>query len=154
MLYMIYLAADHRGFVLKETLKVFLTEEGFSFEDVGAFTLDPEDDYVDFAINASEKIAQDPANHKGILLCGSGHGMDVVANKYKGLHAAWVNTHESAVMSRAHGNTNVLVLGADWLREDAAKDIVGTWLKTPFNGEERHVRRLKKIEEVEARNFR
>lgn len=151
---MIYLAADHRGFALKETLKMFLTEEGFSFEDVGAFTLDVQDDYVDFAISAVEKIAQDPTNHRGILLCGSGHGMDVVANKYKGLHAAWVNTHESAVMSRAHGNTNVLVLGADWLDENTAKDIVGTWLKTPFSGEERHVRRLKKIEELEKRNFK
>lgn len=151
---MIYLAADHRGFALKETLKVFLTEEGFSFEDVGTFTLNAEDDYVDFAISAAEKIAQDSANHKGILLCGSGHGMDVVANKYKGLHAAWVDSHESAVMSRAHGNTNVLVLGADWLQEDKAKDIVLTWLKTPFSGEEQHVRRLKKIEEIEKKNFR
>lgn len=151
---MIYLAADHRGFALKETLKTFLTEEGFSFEDAGAFTLDSEDDYVDFAISAAEKIAEDPANHRGILLCGSGHGMDVVANKYRGLHAAWVNTHDSAVMSRAHGNTNVLVLGADWLDENTVKDIVGTWLKTPFSGEERHVKRLRKIEEIEAQNFK
>ena len=151
---MIYLAADHRGFALKEIFKTFLIEEGFSFEDVGAFTIDPEDDYVDFAVRAAEKIAQDPADHKGILICGSGHGMDVVANKYRGLHAAWVDSHESAVQSRAHGNTNVLVLGADWLAEEKAKDIVLTWLKTPFSGEERHVRRLKKIEELEKRNFK
>lgn len=151
---MIYLAADHRGFNLKETLKKYLLEKEYEVEDVGAFEYDKNDDYVDFARIAAEKIAQDPVVNKGIFICGSGHGMDVIANKYKGLYAAWCNTVEAAVQSREHGNSNVLVLGADWLDPEIAQNITLTWLMTFFTGEERHIRRLKKIEEIERQNFK
>lgn len=151
---MIYLAADHRGFQLKEELKKFLGEQEYQTEDVGAFMYDKDDDYVDFAWAASEKIAENPREHKGIFICGSGIGMDVVANKYKGLHAAWCDTQEGAVQSREHGNSNVLVLGADELDHLRAKEIVDAWLKTSFTGEDRHIRRLRKIEEIERHNFK
>ena len=150
---MLYLAADHRGFQLKEELKKHLVQKGYEIEDVGALAYEQSDDYVDFAITASEKIAQNPSAHKGIFICGSGHGMDIVANKYKGLHAALSGDVPSAIQSREHGNTNVLVLGADGLDLMRAKEIVDAWLVTPFSREERHVRRLKKIEEIEAQNF-
>ena len=114
---MIYLAADHRGFELKEKLKTFLSEQGYEVEDVGAFTYDKDDDYVDFAAAAAEKIIQDPSVHRGIFICGSGIGMEVVADKYRGLHAALAATPEIAKQSREHGNTNVLVLAADYLME-------------------------------------
>jgi len=151
---MLYLAADHRGFQLKEALKKYLVERGFEVEDVGAFGYDKDDDYVDFARIASEKIIQNPNIHQGIFICGSGVGMEVVADKYKGLHAALGVDVSSAIQSREHGNTNVLVLGADYLTEDQVKEIVSAWLATPFSGEERHVRRLKKIEEIEQENFK
>lgn len=151
---MIYLAADHRGFQLKEELRKYLKESGYGVEDVGAFIYDKTDDYVDFARIASEKIAANPGEHRGIFICGSGHGMDVVANKHKGLLASKCLDVECALQAREHGNSNVLSLGADYLTFDQTKEIVNTWLKTPFTGEERHVRRLKKIEEIEERNFR
>lgn len=151
---MIYLAADHRGFQLKEDLKKFLEEQGYPTEDVGAFEYNKDDDYVDFARAASEKIAENPEQHKGIFICGSGIGMEVVADKFRGLHAALCTTQETAQQSREHGNTNVLVLGADGLDTEKTKAIVRTWLDTPFTGEERHVRRLKKIALIETQNFK
>lgn len=151
---MIYLAADHRGFQLKEALKKHLSERGFEAEDLGAFGYDKDDDYVDFAAAASDEIVQNPTEHKGIFVCGSGIGMEVVADKYRGIHAALGMNPEIAKQSREHGNTNVLVLGADYLTEDQAREIVSVWLSTPFSGEERHRRRLRKIEEIESKNFK
>lgn len=151
---MIYLAADHRGFKLKEELKRYLGEKNYQIDDAGAFAYDRSDDYVDFAIAASEKIVQNPSAHKGIFICGSGQGMDIVANKFRGLHAALCADVPSAIQSREHSDTNVLVLGADGLDPLRAKEIVDAWLSTPFTGEDRHVRRLKKIAEIEARNFK
>lgn len=151
---MIYLAADHRGFNLKEEFKKYLLEQKYEVEDVGAFEYDKDDDYVDFARIASEKIAVNPAEHRGIFICGSGHGMDVVANKFKGVRAALCFNRQVAVQSREHENSNVLVLAADWLRLADAQNIVGDWLKVEFKGEERHARRLQKIRDVEVKNFK
>ena len=150
---MIYLAADHRGFELKKAVEELLTSQEQPFEDMGASSLKPDDDYVDFARKACEKIAEDPALHKGILICGSGHGMDMVANKYKGLRAAMGFNRYVAVQSREHEDANVLVLPADWLKPQEAKDIVFEFLGSHFAGEERHMRRLRKIEEVEEKNL-
>lgn len=151
---MIYLAADHRGFSLKEALKQFLAGRGYDVEDVGAFQYDESDDYVDFARAASEKIAQNPSTHKGIFICGSGHGMGIVADKFRGLHAALCFNREVAIQSREHGNANVLVLAADWITDALAQEIAHAFLATPFSGEERHGRRLKKIQEIEEKNFK
>lgn len=147
---MIYLAADHRGFQLKEELKKYLVEQGYGVEDVGAFTNDKDDDYVDFARVASEKIAGNPSEHKGIFLCGSGHGMDVVANKYRGIRAALGFNKDVAKQSREHEDANVLILAADWLQEVEVNEIAKVWLETKFSGEERHKRRITKIHGIEA----
>lgn len=151
---MIYLAADHRGFRLKEELKKYLLGQNREVEDVGAFEYNQEDDYVDFTSAAAEKIAENPSLHKGIFVCGSGHGMDMVANKFKGLHAAFGFNRQVAAQSREHEDANVLILASDWLDSADAKDIVMVWLGKSFSGEERHVRRLKKIEEIEEKNFK
>jgi len=151
---MIYLAADHRGFQLKEELKRYLLEHNFETEDAGALDYDKTDDYVDFAASASEKIAENPSRHKGIFFCGSGHGVDIVANKFHGLRAALCFNTQVAAQSREHEDANVLVLAADWITQEEAKDIVTVWLGKSFSGEERHVRRLKKIEEIEDKNFK
>ena len=150
----IVLAADHRGFKLKEALKRFLAERGYAADDAGATVENPADDYVDFAAAASARVAEDPENHRGILICGTGIGMDIVANKFRGLRAALVGERATAIQSREHGNANILVLAADTLAPNAAEEIVMTWLETPFPGEERHARRLRKIAEIEERNFK
>lgn len=146
---MIYLAADHRGFQLKEAIKGFLAGRSIGFEDVGALTYADGDDYVDFAQAASEKIAENPLEHKGIFLCGSGHGVDMVANKFKGIRAALCWNVQVAKQSREHEDANVLVLPTDWLDEALAEEIVMAWLGASFSGEERHVRRIGKIAELE-----
>lgn len=150
----LYLAADHRGFELKEALKRFLIAEGYEIEDAGAFAYHRDDDYVDFARIAAEKIAENPELRKGIFLCGSGHGMDMAANKFKGVRAATVFNAHVARQSREHEDANVLVLPADWLDEAAVKDIVSVWLGASFSGEDHHARRLKEIEEIEEKNFK
>lgn len=152
---MIYLAADHRGFALKEALKRFLSEElHIPCVDVGAHEQDLYDDYVDFAQSALEEIIKDPVNHKGIFICGSGHGMDMVANKYKGIRAAIGFNADVSRQSREHENTNVLVLASDWVKEDGAEEIVKIWLASEFSGVERHIRRIDKISAIEEKNFK
>lgn len=147
---MIYLGADHRGFSLKETLKAFLLESGQMVKDCGAFEMDINDDYPDFAKAVCEALAADPEG-KGILICGSGHGMDMIANKYKGVRAALCFNQKVAIQSREHEDANVLVLPSDWLKEKEAEEIVKAWLETPFGEAERNVRRLQKIIAVEEK---
>jgi RpiB/LacA/LacB family sugar-phosphate isomerase len=151
---MVYLASDHRGYKLKEALKEWLFDSAVEIEDAGAYTYDEGDDYVDFARRAAEKIALRPGIERGIFICGSGHGMDAVANKYKGLRASLCFNPQVAAQSRSHDDSNVLVLAADWLSPEEAKDIVTVWLEKQFSREERHTRRLKKIEEIEEENFK
>jgi len=151
---MIYLATDHRGFRLKEAIKKSLIERGIGVEDVGAFSYDKGDDYVDFAAAAAAKISENPSEHKGIFLCGSGHGMDIAANKFRGLRAAVCWNAVVAKQSREHDDANVLVLPADWMDEMQTKEIVSVWLGASFTGEDRHIRRMKKIEEIENGNFK
>ena len=151
---MIYLAADHRGFQLKEILKRALSDQGYPIEDVGAFHYDETDDYVDFAKAALEKMADNPGLHKGIFICGSGHGMNMVADKFLNMRAALGFNRYVAVQSRQHEDVNVLILAADWIKEREAQDIVSDWLNTEFIGENRHTRRLEKIKIIEKKNFR
>lgn len=150
----IFLAADHRGFHLKEFLKRFLSEAGYLVEDCGAGVLVSDDDYVDFAAKAAETVSQNPVEDRAILICGSGHGMDMVANKFKGVRAALCFNTDVARQSREHEDANVLVLPSDWLVGEAAADIARTWLEASFSAEERHVRRLEKINEVEEKNLK
>jgi len=151
---MIYFAADHRGFHLKEVLKATLIEQGHPVEDVGAFRFDKDDDYVDFAKVALEKMKDNPGLHRGIFICGSGHGMNIVADKYKYIRAVMGYNRYVAVQSREHENANVLILAADWVKEQEASDILFDWLGVEFASEERHLRRLTKIAEIEHKNFK
>lgn len=145
---MVYLGADHRGFGLKNRLKILLEDEGFEVTDLGNDHLDPNDDYVDFAHKVAEAVVTDPTN-KGIVLCGSGVGVDIVANKVDGVRCALVQDIQLAIQSRQHEDANILALPADILEEEQAFDIVTAFLKTEFSGEKRHERRLEKLEKVE-----
>ncbi len=147
---MLYIASDHRGFQLKEELKKYLTDAGTGFQDLGPFEFNKDDDYVDFAKAVAEKVSANPEEDKGILICGSGHGMDMVANKYKGVRSALVFNERVAIQSREHENANILAIPSDWVTSEIAEFIVSFWLKADFTGEERHVRRLQKIKELEG----
>jgi len=150
---MLYLGADHRGFGLKESLKRYLTKQGVLFEDFGAANLVPGDDYVDYGLAVAKAVANDPEAHRGVLICGSGIGMSIVANKVKGVRAALVTELRQAVAARADDDANVLVLEADTTTPDHGIEKVEKWLNTPFSGAERHQRRLDKIKELEEESF-
>jgi ribose 5-phosphate isomerase B len=149
---LVYIGADHRGFRLKEFLKKYLQEGGYEVKDVGNHKLDPDDDYPDYAMKVAEEVSLDPEHARGILICGSGVGVDVVANKYPNVRSALVGTPDQAVSSRRDDDTNVLSLAADFLTEREAEKITSIWLQTDFSEEERHRRRLEKIEKIEESN--
>jgi len=144
----IYIGADHRGFNLKESLKNHLKQSGYEVVDVGNDHYDKDDDFPDFAIPLAKEISADPDGRRGILICGSGVGMDVAANRVAGVRSALAATPDQAYMSRNDTDTNVLSLAADFLSEDQAKKILAVWLETPFAGDERYRRRLDKIREI------
>ena len=143
---MIYLGADHRGFKLKEEIKKFLKEMRRDFIDLGNVIYDANDDYTDFAKLVAEKVSANPEIDKGILICGSGVGVDIVANKFKGVRSALADDVSTAKQSRAHDNTNVLSIPADEVDIKAAKEIITTWLNTEFLNQEKYKRRVNKIE--------
>lgn len=149
----IFLGADHRGFALKEVLKQTLVQDNYDVDDVGAFAQDLNDDYPDFAHAVAQKVAENPEENRGILICGSGMGMDVVANKVKGIRATIAHSKESAAHARTNDDVNVITLAGDILHFGEAAEIVKVFLETPFSGEERHVRRLRKIKEIEDSHF-
>jgi ribose 5-phosphate isomerase B len=141
----IFIGADHRGFELKNILRDWLRKEGHEVVDLGAEEYDKDDDYPDFGIKVAQSVADNPGDSFGIVICGSGVGMAVVADKVKGVRAGMIHDPEIARASRRDDDINVLALGADFIDGDMAKDIVGAWLDTDFSGEERHVRRIGKI---------
>ena len=144
----IYLATDHAGFNLKEKIKQFLTELGYETQDFGAFSFEPTDDYPDFAALVARKVSLDPENSRGILICGSGVGMDIVANRFANVRSVLASNPEQAEDSRIDDNTNILSLAADFLTENEAKKILTIWLQTDFSEEERFRRRLEKIDKI------
>ena len=146
---MIYFGADHRGYKLKESLKNYLKELNFKFEDLGAPEIIFDDDYPDYAILVAQKVSQNPKENRGILICGSGVGVDIVANKFKDVRSALLFDAQQARISRNDDDTNILSLSADFISEDLAKEILRIWLETPFSYLERHVKRLAKIKDTE-----
>ncbi|MHC4886543.1 MAG: ribose 5-phosphate isomerase B [Planctomycetota bacterium] len=143
----IAVGTDHAGIELKNRIAEWLTKEGYTVEDMGAYSPDP-CDYPDIAIAVGEAVA-DGRVDAGVLVCGSGIGISIAANKVTGVRAALCTSEESARLSRSHNDANVLVLAG---RDATAADplgIVGTWLTTPFSEEERHARRIDKIHRYE-----
>ncbi len=135
----IIMGCDHAAFQLKEVLKEFLTDKGYAVEDIGAFSLDSVD-YPDIGIQVASQVSQGKYA-RGILLCGTGLGMSMVANRFDHVRAALCNDLFSAAMSRRHNNANVLVMGGRVIGDVLAREIVRTWLDTPFEGG-RHQGRL------------
>ncbi len=146
---LIYIGADHRGFRLKEAISKYLKDMGYSVSDMGASAYDENDDYNDFASAVAEKVSSDPSGSRGIVMCGSGVGVDVVANKFRGIRSALSFSPDQASASRADDDTNVLALPADFLDVEASKRIVSVWLQAPASADARYKRRINKINELE-----
>lgn len=146
---MLYIAADHGGFKLKEELKKFLKREKIKFVDEGAAKVNPNDDYPDFARLVAEKVGKNSKKDIGILICRSGQGVCITANKFSGVRAGLVWNPAEARASRNDDMTNILCLPSDYITVEAARSIVKNWLSTPWSKEERHVRRITKISQIE-----
>lgn len=145
----VYLASDHAGFELKEALAAHLSERGFMPEDLGPFTHEPEDDYPDTIAPLARKVASEPGSF-GIAIGGSGQGEAMVCNRFKGVRAAvyYGGKAEILPLSREHNDANVLSLGARFLSAEEAKEAALSWLNGSFSGEERHARRIQKLDNV------
>lgn len=144
----LFIGADHRGFSLKEKAKSWLAEH--DVEDMGAYTLDPKDDYTLYAEKVASMVADN--NGRGILMCGSGVGVDVAANKFDGVRASIGKSPAQVKAGRADDDMNILVIAADYTKENEAKEMIKAFLETKFSGKARHKRRLKDIEKIEANN--
>lgn len=163
----VFLATDHTGIELKNTLKSVLETDGYEVEDCGAYTFDKDDDYPDFIGKAAEEVSRDPETTRGIIIGGSGQGEAITANKYKHIRCAVFYTpalpvgaadvtgrtsadpFEIIKLSREHNNANMLSLSARFLSVEDAVHAVKLWLQASFPGEERHVRRINKITAIE-----
>jgi ribose 5-phosphate isomerase B len=164
----VYLATDHTGFALKEKLKPFLTEKGYTIEDCGAYTFDKNDDYPDFIAKAAEAVGKDPHNSRGIIFGGSGQGEAMTANKIKGVRCALFYTpalptqavniegkqstdpFEMLKLTREHNGANVLSIGIRFVKEEDVFKAITLWLEAPDPTNERHLRRIEKIKRIEA----
>ncbi len=149
----ISIGADHAGYEMKQQLVELAQKLGHSVHDVGTFQPDKPDDYPDYAILVAGDIRSGKAE-RGILVCGSGVGVSVAANKFKGIRAGLCNDHYSAHQGVEHDDMNVLVLGARIIGAMTAQDATEAFLKANFSGEERHVRRLQKVKVIEQNEFR
>jgi ribose 5-phosphate isomerase B len=146
----IAVAADHRGHAVKEKIAVLLAEMGHEVLDMGANS-SQSCDYPDVAFPASKAVADSQAQ-RAILICGSGIGMDICANKVPGVRAALCHDELTAQMSRRHNDANILCLASDVLGEELMRRIVASWLGTQFEGGGRHERRVAKISWIEQGN--
>lgn len=140
--------SDHRGFPLKERIVEFLEREGYGVLDLGTDGTDSVD-YPDFAIPLALKVAAEEVD-RGILICGSGIGMSIAANKVAGVRAALCRTVQDARMTRLHNDSNVLALSEESGNNPAIEDLVKVWLETSFEGG-RHLKRINKIHKYENR---
>ena len=144
----IHIGSDHAGLELKAELVKHLTGNGHDVTDHGPHEYDALDDYPDFCIPAAEAVAKDPTS-LGIVLGGSGNGEQMAANKVKGIRAALAWSIETAKLSRDHNNANVIAVGGRMHGVSFVKEIIDTFIASPFSNDERHIRRIKKISDFE-----
>ncbi|MCA9308056.1 RpiB/LacA/LacB family sugar-phosphate isomerase [candidate division WWE3 bacterium] len=143
----IYLAADHGGYNLKESVHKWLVEKGYAVQDMGAHEYNPNDDYPDFIIPAMKLVQQDP-KAKGIVICRNGVGVSIAANKFANIRAALTFEPKHVVTAVTDDNVNVIALPADFITKEKAYEILEAWLNTKYSQEERHNRRLQKVSTI------
>lgn len=145
----IFIGADHQGFSLKERLERLLRKNGYEAIDKGDEKLDPNDDFPIFAERVvTGMLADGNKDVRGILICGSGQGMVMAANRFKGVRACLAFDNESARSARNDDDSNILCLPASVLKQTNAEEIVRTWLETPFSGAPRYIRRIRQMDEL------
>jgi ribose 5-phosphate isomerase B len=140
----IVVGSDHAGFEMKEHVKKYLEEKGIEFEDVSAQQYDAQDDYTTYAFKVAEGVSK--GNYeRGILLCGTGIGASIAANRFRGIRAALCTSPEMARMSRLHNDSNVLVMGGRTTPADVVDKMIDAWLSSNFEGG-RHQRRIQQMD--------
>lgn len=145
----IFIGADHRGYYLKEIIERYLRELGYDVIDEGSEELNPDDDFTVFASRVVASMKSVGENSRGILICGSGQGMAIAANRHKGIRAGLGWSEDAAISTRNDEDSNVLALPSEVVdRNDEWKKIVNSWLTTPFAGAERYKRRKKALDEI------
>jgi ribose 5-phosphate isomerase B len=142
------IATDHGGFELKEVIASLLQTQGYEVKDFGAYVKDNTDDYPDFVVPLARAVAAGEVE-RGIAICGSGVGASIAANKIAGVRAALINDFYSAHQGVEHDDMNLLCLGGRVTGVEMAKELVTAFLKATFTAEERHQRRLKKVQQLE-----
>jgi len=147
----VFLGSDHRGYFLKEKIAKWLFEWKYDFFDVGAQSLDLGDDYTKYASEVASLVANEKSG-RGVVLCGSGVGVDVVTNKFDGIRASVGISEKQVKAGRNDDDMNILVIAADYTDEYEAKDMIKAFLETKFGGKERYKRRLAEISKLEANN--
>lgn len=145
----IYLGSDHAGYDLKEKLLQFLIDLGYEVTDEGPFSFDPEDDYPDHVSEVAKEVADSNREVRGIVIGGSGQGEAIVANRFKGVRAVVYYGGSGTIvrLSREHNDANIISIGARFVGEEEAKQAVKMWLETEFSKEERHKRRIAKLDQ-------
>lgn len=147
----LFIGADHRGFELKQQLIEWLVDWGHELEDMGAYEFTQDDDYTLYAEKVALMVRDNPGS-LGVLLCGSGVGVDIVANKFDSVRAAIGKKPEQVEAGRADDDMNVLVVASDFTEFEEAKEMINKFLSTPFKGAKRHKRRLEQIRRIEENN--
>jgi ribose 5-phosphate isomerase B len=154
----IFIAADHRGFELKNRLIEYLQEKNIRVEDMGNYQYDPLDDYPDFAKKVAQAVLQNPKDFLGIAICGSGVGVSITVNRFKGIRCALGFSCDQVKHAKENDHINVLALASDYLKNgndengrglELAKKLVDTFIETKPKMEEKYLRRIKKIDEEE-----
>lgn len=151
---MLYLGADHRGFKLKESLKEFLAHKTIAFHDLGNSHYHKTDDYTDIAYVVAKHVAKKPDANRGILICGSGIGICIAANKVRNIRAGLATSPRIAKKGREDDDMNILCLSSDSTQPIAAQKIISAWLSAKFAKKSRYVRRVKEIEGIEMKKFK
>lgn len=140
----VYVGADHGGYVLKEGLKKWLSGAGYEYTDLGCFS-EESVDYPDYAREVAAKVLEEPGS-RGVIVCGTGIGVSMAANKVEGIRAALCTTEFMAEMAREHNDAQVICFGGRVIEQDLAEKMLEKFLKTEFLGDERHKRRISKFE--------
>lgn len=142
----IFIGADHRGFQLKNDIMEYLQSQNIRVEDMGNYEYDAHDDFPDYAQKVAQAVLQNPEQFLGIVICGSGAGVNIAANRYNGIYCTIGFSKDQIESARGHDHINVIALASDHTSLDDAKEIVDTFIKTPLNHGEKYKRRLDKIE--------
>lgn len=144
----IFIGADHNGFELKNQLIDYLHQNNIRVEDMGNMVMDPEDDYTTYAKGVAQAVLQNPTSHKGIVICGSGIGVAMMANRFKGIRCGLCQSVEAAVHGRANDDINVLSLASSYTDFAKSCEIVDAFVETQFDPKEKYIRRSRQLDEI------